>query len=377
LLRRAVLLLGPGELQELHELPTDGLCDGTCKFIQSVLAQEVARSPLNPDGGARRDAPVLTALVSLRVIQGEKVVLPVALIQQCAGTLTELECFLLSDDTTRVLPQCKRLESLTLHSLCPPAAWLGLSQLHTLRGVSLSELPAVTTVAAALPRLHTLHLKQTAARADFLVGFYEELLPRLRSFHLEGRWPTPSDEPEMAHAPPLPLLEDLKWWNWGFNNLPHQLMGARPSMLNTHRVDLVAWMMAADGVGADSATAVTSPLARVRALSLRFGGISPDAAFMARLLCAAPCLRQLTFYVRESAHARRLLSDELAFAGLAHPRLRHVAFTRADSALDVPVPSGCGVRLRQRHFPRLRRLTVDGEEYPVWVPRWAGRRKTF
>jgi hypothetical protein len=35
------------------------------------------------------------------------------------------------------------------------------------------------------------------------------------------------------------------------------------------------------------------------------------------------------------------------------------------------------MRLRQCHFPGLRRLTVYDEEYPVWVPRRAGRRKKF
>jgi hypothetical protein len=66
------------------------------------------------------------------------------LMQQCAATLTELECSYLDSDAARVLPRC--------WSMCPTAAWLGLSQLHTLRGISFSVAPAAT-IAAALPLL--------------------------------------------------------------------------------------------------------------------------------------------------------------------------------------------------------------------------------
>jgi hypothetical protein len=306
-----------------------------------------------------------------------------ALIQQCAATLTELECYGLDDDAVRVLPHCRRLESLTFCDIfwkCPPAAWLGLSQLHTLRGVSFCDVPAAA-IAAALPRLHTLHLHHDEEYVDFPVAaFYGELLPRLRSFHLEGRWPTTGEEPEMADVPPLPLLEDLNW-RAGRVNLPRRLMGARPSVLNISGVVLFEWLKTGDIAGSDSA-ASTSPLARVRALTLRIARTLPDAAFMPLLLRAAPQLRQLAFEVLLCDHMRWVLSDECtpepAFAPeAAHPRLRHVIVTSMCALLDVPVPDGCGVRLRQRHFPCLRRFTVDDEEYPVWVARRAGRRKTF
>jgi hypothetical protein len=113
------------------------------------------------------------ALASLRVIKGENVTLPVALIQQCAATLTELDWFQMGYDATdSVLPRCTRLESLTLYDWidCPPAAWLGLSQLHTLRGVSLAAVPAAT-IAAALPRLHTLHLNNDRDVASSVAAF--------------------------------------------------------------------------------------------------------------------------------------------------------------------------------------------------------------
>jgi hypothetical protein len=257
-----------------------------------------------------------------------------------------------------------------LYGWCtPPAAWLGLSQLHTLRGVSLSNVPAAT-VAAALPRLHTLHLDHGRSYLNFPVdAFYAELLPRLRSFHFEGVWPETSDGTKVD-ALPLPLLEDLTWR--GLSYLPRQFMGARPSTLNTDGVDLVAWLKASDGVGADSATA-TAPVARLQALTLRIAGTPPAPAFLTRLLRAAPHLRQLTFDVRGSTDMRWVLSDVPAYAGLAHPELRHVALVSMHSE---PVPDGCGVRLRQRHFPRLRRLTVDDEEYSVWVPQRVPRSST-
>jgi hypothetical protein len=326
---------------------------------------------------APRDAPsVSRAIASLRVIRGEKLTVPIALMQQCATTLTELDCYQMGYDATdSVFPRCTRLESLTLHNWnsCPPAAWLGLSQLHTLRGVSLSAVSA-TRIAAALPRLHTLHLNIIHGGEFPVAAFYDELLPRLRSFHLQGKWPkTSEDGTEMTDVPlpllPLPLLEDLKWSGWDAP-LPRQFMGARPSTLNISDVDLIELLEAGDHRASADSPIATSPLACVRALTLRLAGWTPpEAAVIARLLRAAPHLRQLTFYVMARAHAVWVLSGELtsepAFAGLVHPRLRHVAVMSMFLQADGPVSGVCGARLRERHFPRLRRLTMDDEEYPV------------
>jgi hypothetical protein len=346
-----------------------------------MLRQEAAESRLSI-GSGHWESPVSRALASLRVINGENVTVPSILIRHCAATLTVLNCYDLSDYAHEVLPCCTRLESLTLDDWrdCPPAAWLGLSQLHTLRGVSLSVVPAAA-IAAALPRLHTLHLDHRDDRDESeLVGFFDELLPRLRSFRLEGLWPEPSDETEMVNVPALPLLEDLKWYSWRVP-LPRQLMRARPSTLDVTDMDLVAWLEAADGATADSPTA-TSPLACVQALTLRRGMMPPEATSMARLLRLAPRLRQFTFDARRCQHALWVLSDaftpEPPFVGLVHPRLRHFVVINWERHVDVPVPRGCGARLRQRHFPRLRRLTVDDEDYPVCcIPRPPGRRKSF
>jgi hypothetical protein len=143
-------------------------------------------------------------------------------------------------------------------------------------------------------------------------------------------------------------------------------MGARPSILTISDADLVEWLKVADAVSADS-PAVTSPLACVRGLTHRLGRTPPDAASTAKLLRTAPHLRKWTLdmFACDPTHGWPLseqFTSEPAFAGLVHPKLRHVVAT---FMFQQVVPAKCGVRLRQRHFPRLRRLTVDEEEYPM------------
>jgi hypothetical protein len=374
-LRRAVFLRGIAELQELHELRSvhelrsrQDFANGTCEFITSVLEQETAGFRSTPDDDASSDAPASKALASLRVIKAEHALLPAALIQQCAASLTELNCSALTGAVGRAIPDCKRLESLTLQGWwsCPPAAWLGLSQLHTLRGVSLRDVPAAA-IAAALPRLHTLHLYHRFDDVEFSVDpFFDELLPRLRSFHFVGAWPEPSDDAEMAAAvPPLLLLEDFKWRGWGAK-LPRRFMGARPSTLSVSDVDIAEWL---NDASSESPTG-TSPLARLRALTLKFEGGLPDG-LVAWLLRSAPHLRQLTFDVGfpEDVHwvLARAFTPQRFVMRPFHLQLRQLAISSEDSPLDVLVPQGRGLRLRQRHFPRLRRLTVGEREYPVWI----------
>jgi hypothetical protein len=183
---------------------------------------DIVLSVAHPGPGPR-------ALASLRVIKAEHLVLPAALMQRCAATLTELECSALTGDVERVIPRCLRLESLAFSNwwCCPPDAWLGLSQLHTLRGVSLAAVPT-TAIAATLPRLHTLHLDHGFNDFEFSVDpFYDELLPRLRSFGVEGAWPETSDTTSTAIVPTLPLLEDLKWRGWAEISLPRLFLAAR------------------------------------------------------------------------------------------------------------------------------------------------------
>jgi hypothetical protein len=384
LVRRALLLVGPGELQELQQLRVPENTKGICDYIQSMVEEEDSRSY---DGVVPPNAPVCRAIASLRAINTENGKLPLGLLGKCAATLTEMQCGWMSFTNVQdVLPRCVRLESLTWSRWlsCPPTAWLGLSQLHTLRGVSLAYVPAAD-IAAALPRLHTLHLYHARATRNVfpVAAFFDELLPRLRSFHLEGFWPETSDtsETEPAVVHPLPLLEDLKWCGEKLG-LPRQLMGARPSTLHIDDTALDDWLRAAEGADADPLT-VASPLARVRVITLRFEATPVEAASMARLLRAAPQLRKFAFDVCFCIHVGALwfLSDEFTpdtvVAGLFHPRLRQIAISSAYIPVagvhpaynmrepDVPVPDGCGVRLRQRHFPRLRRFTANDEEYPV------------
>jgi hypothetical protein len=70
----------------------------------------------------------------------------------------------------------------------------------------------------------------------------------------------------MADVLPLPLLDDLMWCCYETTTLPPQLLGARPSMLDTFDMDLINWLEAADDSGHEPPP-VTSP--RVRALTLR------------------------------------------------------------------------------------------------------------
>jgi hypothetical protein len=104
-------------------------------------------------------------------------------------------------------------------------------------------------------------------------------------------------------------------------------------------------------------------------LTIKFESPKLEAAFVARLLRAAPELRQLTFDVYYPKDAQWVLSEAFtpvwAFMRPFHLQLRHLAITSESSPMGVRVPGGCGARLRQRHFPRLRRLTVEDEDYPV------------
>jgi hypothetical protein len=223
---------------------------------------------------------------------------------------------------------------------------------------------SVAAIAAALPRLHTLHASNSRRNYDFAVAeFFDDLLPRLRSFHFEGWWP--EDERTAVSSsppspPPLPRLRDLKWMGrddnqeWGPIALPCGFMGAEPVSLHL----CLPW------------SATGGPFARVRDLWLGVATLkTPDLAWLLR---AAPHLRRLTvkiFYrVRQDPFwltATDPITDP-AFVGLVHPWLRHLNL--AVSCEHAPGVADCAFLLQQRHFPRLRRLTLNKEEYPVSMP---------
>jgi hypothetical protein len=128
------------------------------------------------------------AVASVRVVNGENVTVPRVLIRQCAATLTELDSYDLGNFAHEVLPRCTRLESVALDHWrgCPPAVARPVAAAHAAR-CEFCVVPA-TAIAAALPRLHTLHVDLQDRGGKFPVAAsYDELLPRLRSFHIDGR----------------------------------------------------------------------------------------------------------------------------------------------------------------------------------------------
>jgi hypothetical protein len=84
---------------------------------------------------------------------------------------------------------------------------------------------------------------------------------------------------------------------------------------------------------------------------------------LARPLRAAPQLLLLTV---DSEIGGKAIS-EAAFAELGvHPQLRHLVIEcPLSSRLDKLAAEDCAFQLRQRYFPRLRRLTVNKQGYSV------------
>jgi hypothetical protein len=122
-------------------------------------------------------------------------------------TVTEIDCLFVvdvtpgvnwSDHANRALRSCKRLEILTDASTFPVNAWIGLSQLHTLGGVSLSDI-TFAGIAAALPRLHTLDAFTTTMERR--LGSLRTYCPGCgRSASLEaGRMPHRPGPPTQRH----------------------------------------------------------------------------------------------------------------------------------------------------------------------------------
>jgi hypothetical protein len=275
----------------------------------------------------------------------------------------------------RALSKCMRLESLTFVYRYDPAVWLGLSQLHTLRGVDLSLAPA-SAIAAALPRLHTLDASIGVADAAAVRGFFELLVPRLRvlsfaSFASVSVWSEGQNaEPTEGPPPALPMLQDLSWHGVIPVEVTSRFMGARPLELSTSRDVIADWLAAADETTTAGREAPCAPLLQVRSLAIRSGALSPSD--LARVLRTAPQLRRL------AAHSVRVGADgdsfwfsntsgrtRSALCGLTHPRLRIVeVYNFGDSDTEesdeegaefVP-PVDCALRLRRDHFPRLQRL---------------------
>jgi hypothetical protein len=340
LLARAVSLVRPGELRALCVIDTEAF-----DVVLSVLRDEECDSqeatPVRP-----RLLDTLQSLGWCNVDAANRADSALALVKRCAGTLKELECRLYDSDDywSEALAHCTRLESLTFVETFPPAAWLGLSQLHTLLGVELGTV-SVAAIAAALPRLHTLGLTTQygpSVTAAAVAGFFETLLPRLRVFRFSGDWPA-DGATVMAPAQALPELEELVWEPIDTDDLDvaNAFAGAQPVVLCAPCATIVKYAAA-------GRAGCCGPLSRVR--GLRFYDKTPQASDVAAVLQAAPELRTLDG--GELGNRLEWRSDP-AFAGLVHRRLRSLRFRH--SAFRIPeLFSARYDELQAHHFPRLR-----------------------
>jgi hypothetical protein len=225
--------------------------------------------------------------------------------------------------------------------------------------VNFADVP-VAAVAAALPRLHTLHAGNNRQGHNFAgEEFFDDLLPRLQSFHFYGCWPEGEHESHTTTPPPpLPRLHDVDWTRlWQPTALPRGFMGAQPSSLAADLLAIANWLTTFEATCPVSPA--KGPLARVR--DLRVVG-EPD---WMRLLHAAPQLRRLTVILdRDDEKPFWLTAGEpITDPAFVHARLRHLIV--GNGPPPAHVAADCAVLLRQHHFPRLRRLTVNTREYAV------------
>jgi hypothetical protein len=382
LLLRALSLYGPGELQALRvadPMVLDLVLASRQEQEDTSSGPSAAADPTNADDGEEvallRICPhrMSEALESLRVVAWPPLVRDdvseeFALIERHAATIRELDCPLeqpcsLAD---RALASCTRLESLTSARLYDPAAWLGLSQLHTLRDVDLGVV-SVGEIADALPQLRTLHafvstryvLRYVSPAA--VAGFFECLLPRLRVFHFNGKWPKGDgfNAPyERVPQQRLPRLQELVWQGTPIDSdLLTGFIGAEPLVLHVPDTAITAWL-AADNASPWGLTH-SSSLDRVRDLNC----VASTATDVANVLRAARQLRGLTAS-RLRGGLSSLLDPHSTFAvdKLVRPWVQVIHLHSLDKVAPAP---DCATQLRQRFFPRLRRLTLDGRELPV------------
>jgi hypothetical protein len=280
-----------------------------------------------------------------------------AFIRRYATGITELGCEYTADcdmaDIT--VARCAQLVSITRAYFYQPSTWLGLTQLHTLRGVDLNKV-SVATIAAALPRLHTLaaftHIHDPSPTA--VAGFFEDLLPRLSIFRFNGTWPTAAADAVATTQQPLPLLRELMWaCRRNGVSVSRGFMGAQPVVLHTTDAVFAEWVNAATR---DAPTTSGGALTRVR--DLRFAvGSSPDKCNIARLLQSAPQLREFNLgWLDGGVFWYEVVPS---FAGfLVHPRLRHIRVDAVNGRVAACPPGDCAEQLRRLCFPRLRCLSM-------------------
>jgi hypothetical protein len=344
---RALSLFGPGELRALRVLDIDvfrlvtsllqkASSSGGGVAIGALCAVEIGR------GGYFSSSPDTSLLATL--------------LERHSSTVTELDAKFpekMPEEVSSALACCRRLEILTGAYAHDSAVWLGLSQLHTLRGLRLHHV-SVADIAAALPKLHTLEAFGLCTAAEAAV-FFTDLLPRLRVFQFEGDWWGVQQQPSSVAIAPLPLLEELVWiiTDQPENVVPCEFFGAQPTVLHApYALISRCWLGDVDEA--------TSFLARVSDLRI----VAPadadplDPADVARVLRAVPQLKKFL-----TAHSVRGDASWLmptapthpAFEGLVHPRLREF---RAEAEDETSQDAEWVEHLRQGHFPRLRELDV-------------------
>jgi hypothetical protein len=351
LLARAMSLLHPGELPALRV--TDAA------VVNIVLLALRGDDRLSSHSKDKEDAgtPVPSRILdSLRAVAWSEwspfTDGALTVVKQCAGTLRELDIRVSAschDEWNEALARCTRLELLGSAVTFQPAAWLGLSQLHTLLGVDLTAV-SVAAIASALPRLHTFSITsnfRSRVTAAAIAGFFETLLPRLRVFRCSGRaWPVDDAMPTVLPPAPLPLLEELVW---EAARMVDGFEGAQPVVLCAPLRIIAKFVAASQGEG-------SGPLSRVRDLRL-YGGTTPQPCDVAAVLRAAPELRLLLAGLVQS---RLQWHNDPAFAGLVHRKLRLLRFKPHPEHLaedELQFLAECDA-LQAHHFPRLRALEV-------------------
>jgi hypothetical protein len=327
LLRRALSLLRPGEVQEL--------CMYHSTSVSALIVDLLAQEDASPDSNKQ----LTRALESLRAVRSvdanDDMSSFLALIKRHAATITGIQFAFayrnqLPQDACGEVSCCPRLEVVSIRG-CPPAAWLGLSQLHTLHHVNLARV-TFAAIAAALPRLHTLHIRHDYSAPFSVDVFFDDLLPRLQSFHY---WP-----PQEGPLQPLPRLEYLQWQPryecavFGAlmaSPLPRGFLSARPLTVDFPVTDIEVWLSAA---WPDVALVSESPLSRVRVLTVT-GSLDTAHAvggrIVAQALRVAPQLRRFTF----STYGSRCdvppwylsTAGVPGFTRLKHSQLRHLSLT--------------------------------------------------
>jgi hypothetical protein len=354
---RALSLLGPGELRALR--------------VQDVDVFRLVTSLLPTVSGGEWAPHIKRSIDALCAVQIADYFTPshdlsslTALLKRHSLTITEIEVAFASslsattlEETCAAIACCTRLESLADVSRLAPAVWLGLSQLHTLHDVDVRDV-SFATIAAALPRLHTLKACGYCDDPAQAAGLFTDLLPRLRVFHFTGRWPDVPEQP-VSTVPPLPLLQELVWLA-SSSIAPRGFLGAQPKVLDVPYT-LISQCWLESGVDAPA-----SFLTRVYHLRILSSDVDPlDPADVARVLRAAPQLNKF-----HAAHRVRGAASWLAptapthpaFEGLVHPRLRKFGVVSADGVRADTTPTPPDVEwvthLRRRHFPRLRELAV-------------------